>query len=180
VLKIINDLFKRILQVIALYAPGSVSVRPFLHRLRGVHVGDNCFIGTDVILETEHPEKIFLDSNVAISVRTVLIAHFRGGAGVDKFKNQKYSIVVEKNVFIGPGCIILPFVTIGEGSVVSAGSVVTSSVPPRTMVQGNPAKPVATCGVPLYPDTISYTDFMKNLKPIGGKKKHVIEKNQGN
>ena len=175
-LKMIKDIYKRILQVIALYAPGSTTIRPFLHRLRGVHIGENCFIGTDVILETEHPEKIFLDSNVAISVRTVLIAHFRGGIGVEKYKKDKYSIRIEKNVFIGPGCIILPFITIGEGSVVSAGSVVTTSVPPHTMVQGNPAKPVAKCGIPLYPDTISYTEFMKNLKPIQGKKSYDIKK----
>ena len=166
ILKPIKGLFIRSLQYFALYVPGASSVRPFLHRLRGVHIGENCFIGTDVIIETEHPEKIFIDSNVAISIRTTFIAHFRGGLGIDEFEKDKYSIKVEKNVFIGPGCIILPHVTIGEGSVISAGSVVTASVPPKTLVQGNPAKPVATCGVPLYPDSYSYADFIKNLKPI--------------
>lgn len=165
-MKSIKGIFKRLLQYIALYIPGSTSVRPFLHRLRGVHIGENCFIGTDVIIETEHPEKIFFDSNVAISIRTIFIAHFRDGLGIEEFEKEKYSIKVEKNVFIGPGCIILPHVTIGEGSVISAGSVVTSSVPPKTLVQGNPAKPVATCGIPLYPDSYSYADFIKNLKPI--------------
>ena len=41
---------------------------------------------------------------------------------------------------------MLPNVVIGRGSVVAAGSVVTTSVPPMTLVQGNPAKPVAQVG----------------------------------
>jgi acetyltransferase-like isoleucine patch superfamily enzyme len=170
-MKAIRGLFNRFLQYIALYIPGSVSVRPFLHRLRGVHIGENCFIGTDVIIETEHPEKIFIDSNVAISIRVVFIAHFREGLGINEFRDDKYSIKVGKNVFIGPGSIILPYVTIGEGSVISAGSVVTTSVPPKTLVQGNPAKAVATCGVPLFPDNHTYAEFIKNLKPLRSEKK---------
>lgn len=44
------------------------------------------------------------------------------------------------NVWIGCGCIILKGVTIGEGAVVAAGSVVTKDVPPKTLVGGNPAR----------------------------------------
>ena len=60
--------------------------------------------------------------------------------------------------------IILPNVTIGKGSVVTAGSVVNQSVPPGTIVQGNPARPVARCAVPLA--WRSYETFMQNLSPI--------------
>jgi acetyltransferase-like isoleucine patch superfamily enzyme len=61
--------------------------------------------------------------------------------------------------------MILPNVTIGRGAVVSAGSIVKRSVPPLTMVQGNPAEPVAECGVPLLRDT-RLKDFYKRLRPI--------------
>jgi carbonic anhydrase/acetyltransferase-like protein (isoleucine patch superfamily) len=74
-----------------------------------------------------------------------------------------------KRAFIGPGAIVLPDVEIGEGSVVTAGSVVTKSVPAMTMVQGNPAVPIATCGVPLWPDT-PLKEFSSRLKPILPKK----------
>ncbi len=49
-------------------------------------------------------------------------------------------IVLEKRSWIGSHATILPGVTIGENSVVGAGSVVTRDVPPNTIVAGNPAK----------------------------------------
>lgn len=57
-------------------------------------------------------------------------------------KTQKAPIVIEDNCFIGARSIILKGVTIGEGSVVGAGSVVSKDVPPHCVVCGNPAKVV--------------------------------------
>lgn len=51
-------------------------------------------------------------------------------------------IVIRDNVWIGMHCIILKGVTIGEGAIVGAGSVVTKDVEPWTVVAGNPAKTV--------------------------------------
>ena len=49
-------------------------------------------------------------------------------------------IVLERRSWIGSNATILPGVTVGENSVVAAGSVVTKDVPPNTIVAGNPAK----------------------------------------
>ncbi|WP_249780056.1 DapH/DapD/GlmU-related protein [Bradyrhizobium sp. dw_411] len=49
-------------------------------------------------------------------------------------------IVIERNVWIAAGAIIIGGVTVGENSVVAAGAVVTKDVPPNTLVGGNPAK----------------------------------------
>ena len=68
----------RLLQVIALYAPGSMTTRPRLHRIRGVDIGREVFIGTDVILETSRPELISIGNRVTISIRVTMIAHFHG------------------------------------------------------------------------------------------------------
>jgi acetyltransferase-like isoleucine patch superfamily enzyme len=51
-------------------------------------------------------------------------------------------IRLERNVWVGFDCCILPGVTIGEGSIVGARSVVTSNVPPFTIVAGNPARAI--------------------------------------
>src|SRR5262249_35030713 len=75
------------------------------------------------------------------------------------------SVRIEDEVNIGAGVIILPNVTIGRGAVVTAGSVVSSSVAPLTMVQGNPARPIARCGIPLTRET-PYKEFCRKLRTI--------------
>ena len=81
------------------------------------------------------------------------------------FKEIRRGVRIGNNVFIGPGVIILPDATVGDGAVVAAGSVVTRSVPAKTMVQGNPAVPIAECTVPLWPDT-PVKEFSRRLMPI--------------
>ncbi|KAJ4143654.1 hypothetical protein NW765_000802 [Fusarium oxysporum] len=49
-------------------------------------------------------------------------------------------ITIEQDCWIGGGAIILPGRTIGKGSTVGAGSIVTKDVPPFTIVAGNPAR----------------------------------------
>jgi len=53
-------------------------------------------------------------------------------------------VVIEDNVWIGRGAIVLPGVVIGSHSVVGAGAVVTRNIPERTVVAGNPARVVRT------------------------------------
>lgn len=55
---------------------------------------------------------------------------------------NKNSITIETNVFIGGGSYIIGNVTIGYGSIIGAGSVVTKDVPPMSIVVGNPARVV--------------------------------------
>lgn len=66
--------------------------------------------------------------------------------GNNPIKNKNWSVVksapikICNKAWIGVGCTILKGVTIGEGAVIAAGSVVTKDVPPWTVVGGNPAK----------------------------------------
>lgn len=55
---------------------------------------------------------------------------------------RAHKVVIDHDVWIGHGAIILPGVKIGLGAVVGAGAVVTKHVPPFTIVAGNPAKPI--------------------------------------
>lgn len=146
----------RLFQLLARILPGAGSLRVMLHRARGVNIGKNVFISEDVILETGGPDLITIEDRVFIGVRTTIIAHFR---------ELNEGVKIESDVFVGPGVIILPNVVLGRGSVVAAGSVVTRSVPPMTLVQGNPAVPVAQCGVPLG-EQITQGEFSRKLKPL--------------
>lgn len=152
---------RRLLAIIALYGPGAETTRVRLHRLRGVKIGSGCFIGTDVIIETAFPHLVEIGDRVDLSMRTTIVAHQQGEVADE----SKASVRIEDDVFIGPGSILLPHVTVGHGAVVTAGSVVTTSVPPLTMVRGNPAEPIARCGVPLGRST-PMREFYRRLRPI--------------
>lgn len=161
---ILAGIRNRSLQIVARFAPGAKTIRVHLHRMRGVEIGEHVFIGTDALIETAYPHLVSIGDDVAIGIRSVIIGHFKSGGDL-----RGPTVRIEDHAFIGPGVIVLPNVTIGQGAVVTAGSVVTKSVPPMTMVQGNPAEPIARCGVPLGLRT-PLNEFYRGLKPIRERK----------
>jgi len=93
--------------------------------LGGLDIADDVMIGPNVsILTTGHP----------------LDPLQRRAATIGK------PIVIERNVWIAAGATIIGGVTVGENSVVAAGSVVTRDVPPNTFVGGNPARIIRSIG----------------------------------
>jgi len=158
---LLGGITNRILQLLARIVPGALTWRPRLHRWRGVRIGKNVWIGYDAIIETSYPHLVTIKDGATIGIRTLIIAHFRG---LDK------GVVIEENAFLGPGTIILPNVVVGHGAVVAAGSVVNTSVPPMTLVQGNPAKPTARVGIPPSME-VSFQEFAASLRPLQGLKK---------
>jgi acetyltransferase-like isoleucine patch superfamily enzyme len=144
----------RVLQLLARVAPGR-TIRVFLHRARGVKIGKGVWIGYDVILETARPDLITIEDGASISVRAMVIACF---------KEQNGGVRIGNHAFVGPGAIVLPGVLVGDGCVIKAGSVVSLSISPGTIVEGNPAVPVARCEIPLRQD-ISLREFVKGLRP---------------
>lgn len=110
----------------------------------GVTIGTNCLINTREW--SSEPYLITIGNNVAITSGVRL--HTHGGARVARELYPNFDlfgkIVIEDNVYIGSGSQIMPGVTIGHGSLVAAGSIVTKSVPPKVVVGGNPAKVLCT------------------------------------
>ena len=150
---ILPGLKNRFLQVLARIAPGAKTWRVRLHRWRGVRIGEEVWIGYDSIIETGRPDLVTIGNRVRLGIRTMILAVNREQRGV----------TIEDDVAIGAGSIVLANVTIGQGSVVTAGSVVTKSVPSNTMVQGNPAQVIATVNTP-FGQAASLKDFVKGLQ----------------
>lgn len=65
-------------------------------------------------------------------------------AGLDRPTVPTAPVVIEDDVWIGPGCMVFKGVRIGAGSFIEPGSVLTTDVPPRSRVVGNPAKIIGT------------------------------------
>jgi len=111
-------------------------------RLRGVTIGQGCRIY--IRQWGSEPFLISIGDRVTVTSGVMFITHDGSSWLVRKPDGQRYyhyaPITVEDDVFIGIGSIILPGVTIGSRSVVAAGSVVTRSVPPGSVVAGNPAR----------------------------------------
>ncbi len=61
---------------------------------------------------------------------------------------EERTVFIDDDAWVGAMSIILPGITVGKGSIIGAGSVVTKDVPPYTIVAGNPARIVRT----LEPD----------------------------
>lgn len=106
----------------------------------GVKYGENVELHTKNW--SSEPYLISIGNNVQITDGVCFYTH--GGAHVLRAEIPDFDIfgeiVIEDWVYIGAHSLIMPGVTIGTGSLIAAGSVVTKSVPPYSVVGGNPAK----------------------------------------
>jgi len=123
-------------------------------------IGKNVFISQFVYIDEAHPEAVTIGDNCIIGLRTSIISHFYTGPRRPVGNGR---VVIDKEVFIGPHCVILPNVTISEGAVIRAGTVVSRNVPAHTFWGPPAAEALGTASVPLTPDT-EYEDFMGGLK----------------
>ena len=146
---------------LAMVAPGGSSVRPRLQRWRGVRMGRGVWLGLFVSIDELHPEALTVGNNCTIGIRTTILTHFYWGAARPASNG---TVVIEDDVFIGPHCVILPNVRIGQGAVIQAGTVVTSNVPPRTLWGNAQAVPLGRVNVPLTGNH-EYGEFLRGLKP---------------
>lgn len=107
--------------LVAIGAETSFSNEVQIFAEKSVAIGSKCLIGDSVLI---------VDSDF----------HDLSPEGRHSGPATIEPVVIEDNVFIGSRAIILKGVTIGRDSVIGAGSVVTRSIPPRTVAAGNPAK----------------------------------------
>ena len=110
------------------------AVRVLLYRMVGYRIGKRVFIGMRCYLDDSVPERTVIEDDVVVAYGVIFVTH---GIGC------RAPIVLREGCIIGAGAILLGHSTVGRGALVGAGSVVTRDVPDKTVVAGNPAKPVA-------------------------------------
>ncbi|MET3318781.1 UNVERIFIED_ORG: acetyltransferase-like isoleucine patch superfamily enzyme [Peribacillus simplex] len=109
--------------------------RTFLHMKVGKHTSFALMVMPDVMF----PEKISVGKNTVIGYNTTILAH--------EYLINEYrlgEVVIGDEVLIGANSTILPGLTIGNGSIVSAGTLVHKNVPEGAFVGGNPMKIIYT------------------------------------
>lgn len=104
---------------------------------KNITIGDDSIIGEYAVLDGR--DTLNIGNHVAIASE-VMIYNSKHDINDSDFKAINGKVTIEDYVFIGPRAIILPGITIGKGTVVAAGAVVTKDVPPYAIVGGVPAK----------------------------------------
>ncbi|MDY7037226.1 MAG: acyltransferase [Thermodesulfobacteriota bacterium] len=143
---------KKVFKYIAKLSPGC-GLRIWLLRKCNYRIGKEVYVGEDLIiiddLKDPGPD-LFIGERASISPRVTLVLHTKPNCSriADYVNSRKGRITIEKDAWIGAGAVILPDITIGEGAVVGANSVVNRNVPPYTVVGGLPAKKIRTVNVP--------------------------------
>lgn len=117
------------------------SIRVKFHRMRGVRIGKDVYIGYDVFIDRIHPELIEIEDYVEIGDKSIITAHSRGTFLLrDRYPRTTAKVVIKKGAWIAPGCIIIQGVTVGERAVIGTGSVVNKDIPDNCVAVGVPAK----------------------------------------
>jgi acetyltransferase-like isoleucine patch superfamily enzyme len=131
----------RIITAYELRKYNSYTIAEYL-RKQGTQIGNNCNI-VPTMLGTE-PYLIKIGNHVTIAVGVKFLTH-DGGPWLfrDEIPDLQVfgPIIIEDNCVIGHDAVLLPNTRIGKNSIVGAGSVVISDVPPDTIVMGVPARP---------------------------------------
>lgn len=101
-----------------------------------VRIGRNAIVMPNSLMMASGT--ITIEDNVQVAAYVKLISNNHDP--YDRMILTCMPVVLKRNCWIGAGAVILPGVTVGENSIVGAGSVVTKDVPDNTVVAGNPAK----------------------------------------
>jgi len=127
------------------YSAPVPSWRASLHRWRGVQMGKNVYVGFGVIFDRVYPDQITIGDDAVIGDRCIISAHSCGTLPQKTlFPRVVKPVRIGKGVWVAPASIIIAGVEIGDLSVIGTGSVVTRSIPPKSVAVGVPARVIKT------------------------------------
>lgn len=121
-------------------------LRPAILRVIGCKVGKNVFVGDGVWIDGGHADMITIDDHAHVASGSRLLCHqrnlsdYKQGDDYAKLGYKIKAIHLCKGCLVGMDTFVMPGVTIGEGAIVGAGSLVTKDIPAWTIATGRPAK----------------------------------------
>jgi len=139
----LRAIIKKVFKSLARGMPG-YGLRAALLRGAGYRVGRGVFIGEDLIIIDEPGDwgMVRIGDRAAISPRVTLVVSSRPNWSriLPYVPTAHAPVTIADDAWLGTGAVVLPGVTVGEGAVVGANSVVTRDVAPFTIVAGAPAR----------------------------------------
>lgn len=122
--------------------------RPKYWKKSGVNTTGRFRVGYGVYFDAGNASQITIEDGVWIASECLLLCHrrvlndYKVGDDYNELDYKIQPIVLKRGCVLGMRTIVMPGVTIGEGAIIGAGSIVTKDIPPYTVAVGNPAKVV--------------------------------------
>ena len=117
-----------------------------------ITIGDNCQVNDSVHIAAL--KSVIISNNVLIASRVFITDLNHGGYSGNLHSDPlvickdrpltSTPVVIEQNVWLGEGVVVLPGVTIGENAIIGANAVVSKNIPAFSIAVGNPAKVIKT------------------------------------
>jgi len=136
----VRGAFNHLISLIITYLTGWPRARNVLFRFTGMKIGKNCHISQKAIPDPLLPELIEFEEGSGCGIGVKLLTH--NAMNIQHGTFSFGPIKLCKNARIGAYSVILPGVTIGEGSIIGANSLVSEDIPPFSIAFGSPAKVV--------------------------------------
>ncbi|MFW9818170.1 MAG: acyltransferase [Candidatus Thorarchaeota archaeon] len=134
----VRGAFNHLISLIITYLTGWPRARNVLFRFTGMKIGNNCHISQKAIPDPLLPELIEFEEGSGCGIGVKLLTH--NAMNIQHGTFSFGPIKICKNARIGAYSVVLPGVTIGEGSIIGANSLVSEDIPPFSIAFGSPAK----------------------------------------
>lgn len=133
---------RKIFKSLMMYFPFN-GIRVLSCKLAHYQVGENVYIGEHTIIVDRLSDRknLVIGDRVSIAPGCIFITSSSPNSTITPtlIKEKHGNIIIEDDVWIGAGCILMPNINVGKCSIVGAGAVVTKNVEPYSIVAGVPA-----------------------------------------